>query len=60
MGNYVRGRSKINKILLSKADSSKLVSINFSTKCTNIDLQKNNIYINEKITPFNGPVFGAD
>ena len=53
-------RSKINKILLSKAESSKLVSINFSTKCTNIDLQKNNLYINEKITPFKGPVFGAD
>ena len=53
-------RSKMNKILLNKAENSKSVLINFSSKCTNIDLEKNSLHINEKQTSFDGPVFGAD
>lgn len=53
-------RLEMNKLLLTKAEQTNKVSINFSMKCTNIDLTKNHLIINKLRIPFHGPVFGAD
>ena len=53
-------RSEINKILLTKAEGTKKVKINFLKKCTNIDFETNNLFINKQKKAYEGPVFGAD
>ena len=53
-------RSEINKILLSKAEATNKVSINFSMKCNDINLKENYLSINKQKVSFDGPVFGAD
>ena len=41
-------RSEINKILLTEAENTKKVSINFSKKCDDIDFKTNNLFINKQ------------
>ena len=53
-------RSEINKILLTEAENTKKVSINFSKKCDDIDFKTNNLFINKQKIAYKGPVFGAD
>ena len=53
-------RSEINKILLTEAENTKKVSINFSKKCDDIDFNTNNLLINKQKIAYEGPVFGAD
>ncbi|MAX10052.1 MAG: kynurenine 3-monooxygenase [Candidatus Marinimicrobia bacterium] len=53
-------RSEINKLLLDKAESTSKVSINFSMKCNDINLEENYLSINNQKKAFEGPVFGAD
>ena len=53
-------RSEINKILLTEAENTKKVSINFSKKCDDIDFNTNNLFINKQKIAYKGPVFGAD
>ena len=53
-------RSEINKILLNKAESTNRVLINFSSKCNDINLNEDYLFINNQKKELNGPVFGAD
>ena len=54
-------RASMNKILLNAAEKTKKVSINFDMKCSELNLNKNEVIFNEnKIFNFEGPVIGAD
>ena len=53
-------RSEINKLLLNEAESTNKVTINFSMKCNDINLEKKYLSINNQKIIFDEPVFGAD
>ena len=54
-------RSSMNKILLNAAEKTKKVTINFDMKCSELNLNKNEVIFNEnKIFNFEGPIIGAD
>ena len=54
-------RASMNKILLNAAEKTKKVTINFDMKCSELNLNKNEVIFNEnKIFNFDGPVIGAD
>ena len=53
-------RLSINKTLMSFAEKTENVNINFDMKCRKADLVNNKLYFNDKIINTNSPVIGAD